>query len=170
MKIRPVLAASLAISAFLFVSSLACLVPSAQPGKADAYMAGQPFREPSADYCYPILSRKAVSLKTAPFLALDVLICSAILFLMYSGTLHAGFVIRRPLGVGASFDYAFILPLLIFFASLLCIKDALNIIYEYSARGREALVFLAVRLSAVLSLLLIGRNTLHNNLQRNWGH
>ena len=47
-------------------------------------------------------------------------------------------------------------PLLVFFASLLCIKDALNIVYEYSARGREALVFLAIRLSAVLSLLLMG--------------
>ena len=108
MKIKPALAASLAISAFLFVSSLACL-----------------FLQPDLEKLTPIwqvsllasilliiasyLFSRAVSLKTAPFLALDALICSAILFLMYSGILHAGFVIHRPLGVGASFDYSFIL-------------------------------------------------------------
>jgi phosphate transport system permease protein len=58
--------------------------------------------------------------------------------------------------VGASFDFAFIFPLLVFFASLLCTKDALNIAYGYTARGREALIFLAIKLSAVLSLLLLG--------------
>jgi len=155
MKTRPFLAASLVISAFLFVSSLACL-----------------FLQPDLEKLTPLwqiglfvsllliiasyMFSRAVSLKTAPFLALDVVICSAILSMMYFGTLHAGFVIRRPLGVGASFDYAFILSLLILFASILCIKDAFNIIYEYSARGREVLVFLAVKLSAVLSLLLLG--------------
>jgi phosphate transport system permease protein len=153
MLVKPALVASLAISAFLFVSSLACL-----------------FLQPDLEKLKPIwlvsllvsflliiasyLFSRAVSLKTAPFLVLDALICAAILILMYS--LHAGFVIHRPLGVGASFDYSFIFSFLIFFASLLCIKDALNIIYGYSARGREALVFLAVRLSAVLSLLLLG--------------
>ena len=80
----------------------------------------------------------------------------AVFFLSYSGALNPGFVIKRPLGIGASFDYAFILPLLVFFASLLCIKDALNIVYGYTARGREALVFLGIRMSAVLSLLLLG--------------
>lgn len=155
MKIKPAQAVSLAISAFLFVSSLAGLV----------------FR-PDLEKLTPIwlvsllvsilliiasyLFSRAVSLKTAPFLVLDVLICAAILFLIYSGTLHEGFIILRPLGVGASFDYSFILSLLIFFASMLCLKDTLNTIYGYSARGREALVFLAVRLSAVLSLLLLG--------------
>ncbi|MFA6372273.1 MAG: phosphate ABC transporter permease PstA [Methanothrix sp.] len=155
MKIKPALAASFAISAFLFVSSLAGI-----------------FLQPDLEKLTPLwqagllvsllliiasyLFSRTVSLKTAPLMALDVLISSAILSLMYFGTLHAGFVIRRPLGVGASFDYSFILPLLIFLASLLCIKDALNITYGYSARGREALVFLAIKLSAVLSLLLLG--------------
>lgn len=155
MKIKPTLAISLAISAFLFVSSLVCIF--LQPGLEKLKPIWQAGLLASilliiASY---LLSR-AVSPKTASFLALDALFCAAVLFLMYSSSFHAGFVIRRPLGVGASFDYSFILPLLIFFASLLCIKDALNIRYGYSARGREALVFLAVRLSAVLSLLLLG--------------
>ncbi|OYV07862.1 MAG: hypothetical protein CG444_41, partial [Methanosaeta sp. ASP1-2] len=130
MKIRLVLGASLAISVFLFVSSLACLVLQPNLEKLTPIWQASLF----ASLLLILLSysvSKAVSLKTAPFLALDIVICSVILFLVYSGTLHAGFVIRRPLGVGASFDYAFILPLLIFIASLLCIKDALNIIYEY---------------------------------------
>ena len=155
MKTRPVLWASLAISVFLFVTSLACLILQPNLEKLAPMWQASLFASLLLILASYSLS-KAVSLKTAPFLALDILICSAILFLMYSGILHAGFVIRRPLGVGASFDYAFILPLLIFFASLLCIKDALNIIYDYSARGREVLVFLAVKLSAVLSLLLLG--------------
>jgi phosphate transport system permease protein len=155
MKIKLTLAASLAISSFLFVSSLVCI-----------------FLQPNLEELTPIwlvslflnllliiasyLFSRAVSLRTAPFLALDVLICSFVLSLMYFGTLHAGFVIRRPFGVGASFDYSFILPLLILFISMLSIKDAFNIIYGYGARGRQAQVFMAVRLSAVLSLLLLG--------------
>jgi phosphate transport system permease protein len=155
MKIKPALAASLVISAFLFVSSIACLVLQPELEELAPIWQACILASPLLIVLSYLISR-AVSLKTVPFLALDVLICAAILFLMHSGTLHTGFVIRRPLGVGASFDYAFILPLLVFFASLLCIKDALNIFHGYSARGREALVFLAVKLSAVLSLLLLG--------------
>jgi phosphate transport system permease protein len=155
MRISPILAASFALSAFLFVSSITCLIL-------------QPDLErltPIWDACLIIcpllilvsyLITNAVSRKTAPFLLLDLLICVGICFLSYSGALQPGFVIHRPFGVGASFDYAFIFPLLVFFASLLCIKDALNIVYGYSARGREALIFLAIKLSAVLSLLLLG--------------
>jgi phosphate transport system permease protein len=102
------------------------------------------------------LASRTAYKKTAPLLALDILFCLGVLFLTFSGALHPGFAIKRPLGMAASFDYAFLLPLLVLLASLLCIKDALSIAYGYSARGREALVFLAIRLSAVLSLLLLG--------------
>ncbi len=155
MKIMPTLAASLAISAFLFVTSLAGLI--LQPDlEVLAFVWFVCLIVSLLLIIVSCLLSGAASLKSPTYLAVDILICSAILFLIYSGTLHAGFVIVRPLGMGASFDYAFILPLLTFFASLLCIKDALNIIYEFSARGREAMVFLAVKLSAVLSLLLLG--------------
>ncbi|MDD1751239.1 MAG: phosphate ABC transporter permease PstA [Methanothrix sp.] len=155
MKIKPAQAVSLAISAFLFITSLACLVLQPNLEKlTPIWLVGLLMSILLIIASY--LFSRAVSLKTAPFLTMDVLICAAILFLMYSGTIHAGFVIRRPFGLGASFDYSFILSLLILFASMLCLKDTLNIIYGYSARGREALVFLAVRLSAVLSLLLLG--------------
>jgi len=152
---RQALLGSIVISVFLFVSSLGCLIIQPDLERLAPLWQASLFASMLlivASYSFS----KAASLKTVPFLALDTLLCSAILYLAYSGILHEGFVIRRPLGVGASFDYSFILPLLIFFASLLCIKDAINILYDYRAKGREVLVFLAVRLSAVLSLLLLG--------------
>jgi phosphate transport system permease protein len=155
MRIKPTIMISLAISALLFVSSIACLI--IQP-ELEAI-------KPIWEICLLIsplliiasyLNSRAISKKNIRFLVLDLLICEAILFLAYSGVLNPGFAVKRPLGLAASFDYAFILPLLVFFASLLCIKDTLNIVYGFSARGRETLVFLAIRLSAVLSLLLLG--------------
>jgi phosphate transport system permease protein len=155
MKIKPALATSLAISAFLFVSSLAGLFLQPDPEKLAPIWLVSLFLNLLLIIVSYAFSR-AVSLKTASFLALDTLICSSILSMMYFRTLHSGFVIHRPMGLGASFDYSFILSLLILFASILCMKDAFNIIYRYSARGREAQVFLAVRLSALLSLILLG--------------
>ena len=155
MKIKPTLAASFAVSAFLFVSSIAGLILQPDLKMLKPIWEGGLLIGPFL-ILISYLNSRDISRKTASFLVLDLLICEAILFLAYSGVLHPGYAIKRPLGLAASFDYAFILPLLVFFASLLCIKDALNIVYGYSARGREALVFLAIRLSAVLSLLLLG--------------
>jgi phosphate transport system permease protein len=155
MKIKPALAASLLISALLLATSLFfLLLQSDLQGIVPFWQIGL-----AADVLLIIgsyIASSSRSMGSVPFLALDGVVCSAILFMVYSGIIHAEFVIRRPLGVGASFDYSFILPLLILVSSLLCTKDALNIIYGYSARGREALVFLAVRLSAVLSMILLG--------------
>ncbi|MGB7544998.1 MAG: phosphate ABC transporter permease PstA [Methanothrix sp.] len=155
MKVKPALAASLILSGMLFITALYSLLLQPEPkGMALFWQAGL-----AADMILIIgsyLFSRAASLKTVPFLALDAVICSAVLYLVYSGIIHAGLTIRRPMGMGASFDYTFFLPLLFLVCSLLCIKDALNIIYGYSARGREALVFLAVRMSAILSLLLLG--------------
>jgi len=155
MKIKPAIAASLLISGLLFVTSLVCLLLQPDPKSiATIWQIGL-----AADVLFIVgsfIASRSRGMKTVPFLALDVLICSAILLMVYSGAVNPEFVIRRPLGMGASFEYSFILPLLFFVSSLLCIKDALNIIYGYSARGREALVFLAIRLSAVLSMLLLG--------------
>ncbi len=155
MKFRPALGASYAISAFLFVSSLICLF--LQPELEGLRL----IWEASLIFC-PLLifgsylKGKAASLRTAPFLILDVLFCGAVFYLSYSGILNGDLIIKRPLGVGASFEYSFIFPLLVLLASLVCIKDALNIYYGYTARGREALVFLSIRMSAMLSIILLG--------------
>ena len=155
MKIKPALAASLLLSGMLFITALLSLLLQPDPGRLAIFWQGVL----AADMLLIIgsyLASRAASMKTAPFLILDMAISSAVIYLVYSGAIYAGFSLHKPLGLGASFDYTFLLPLLILICSLLCIKDALNIIYGYSARGREALVFLAVRMSAVLSLLLLG--------------
>ena len=155
MKIKPALAASLILSAMLFITALFSLLLQPDPERIRVFWQAAL----AADILLLIgsyLTSRAASIKTAPFLALDAVICAAVLFLIYSGAIHTGLAVSRPLGLGASFDYTFLLPLLILICSLLCIKDALNIIYGYSARGREALVFLAVRMSAILSMLLLG--------------
>ena len=155
MKIKPALAASLILSAMLFITALFSLLLQPDPERIRVFWQAAL----AADILLLIgsyLTSRAASIKTAPFLALDAVICAAVLFLIYSGAIHAGLAVSRPLGLGASFDYTFLLPLLILICSLLCIKDVLNIIYGYSARGREALVFLAVRMSAILSMLLLG--------------
>ena len=155
MMIKPALAASLILSAMLLITALFSLLLQPDPERIRVFWQAAL----AADILLLIgsyLTSRAASIKTAPFLALDAAICSAVLYLVYSGTIHAGLAVSRPLGLGASFDYTFLLPLLILICSLLSIKDALNIIYSYSARGREALVFLAVRMSAILSMLLLG--------------
>ncbi|HNX08625.1 MAG TPA: phosphate ABC transporter permease PstA [Methanothrix sp.] len=157
MKIRPTIIVSLCISAIIFISSLAALLLQPDIGQlASFWQAGLLIDVLLVIVSYLSSSAPKNPQKTAPFLVLDALICSGIIISIQNGILHSGFIIRRPLGVGASFDYSFILPLLFLIASMLLVKDALNIIYGYSARGREALVFLVVRLSAVLSLLLLG--------------
>jgi len=157
MKIRPTIIVSLCISAIIFISSLAALLLQPDIGQlASFWQAGLLIDVLLVIVSYLSSSAPKNPQKTAPFLVLDALICSGLIISIQNGILHSGFIIRKPLGVGASFDYSFILPLLFLIASMLLVKDALNIIYGYSARGREALVFLVVRLSAVLSLLLLG--------------
>jgi phosphate transport system permease protein len=155
MKIKPAPTLSLALSGFLFFTSVACLIVQPDPKMLLPLWQLSLVISPLLVIAAYLLNR-SYSRRSAAILLFDLAICAAILFLVHSGGLHPGFIIKRPLGVGASFSYSFVLPLLVFFASLLCIKDALNVIHGSNARGREALVFLAIRLSAVLSILLLG--------------
>ncbi|NMC10545.1 MAG: phosphate ABC transporter permease PstA [Methanothrix sp.] len=155
MKIKPAMAASFVLSAFLFVSSVVCLI--LQPDLR--WMA------PIWNACLladlllllgSYLTAKTKSHKAASILALDILFCLAIVLFTFTGAFNPGFALKKPLGVGATFGYSFVLPLLVLFASLLNIKDALNVVHGYGPKGREALVFLAIRLSAIFSILLLG--------------
>lgn len=157
MRIMPTIIGSFAVSVLLFITSISCMLLQPDIEKITPFWQAGLIIDILLIIASYLFSQSRTDLRrTGPFLALDVIICSCILFLMHSGVLHSGFIISRPLGVGASFDYSFILSLLFLISSMLLIKDALNIVYGYNARGREALVFLAVRLSAVLSLLLLG--------------
>lgn len=164
-KIRPALALSMALYALMFMSSIACL--ALQPDLSiitplwEAALAISTLTTIVSFWTARDLSgnrvlRNIVPRKKALLLAIDLLFSIAVLLLVFTGTLYPGFAIDRPLGMGASFDYSFILSGLVFVASVLGIKDAINILYGYSAKGREVLVFLAIRLSAVFALLILG--------------
>jgi len=155
MRMKAALVVSMAASAFMFVSSLVCLIlRPALDGIVPLWSAALLFS--MLLIFFSIWSTRSLPAKEAPAVAIDLLYSIAVLLLLYTGTFGPALVIKRPLGLGASFDYSFLLPALIFVAGIAGIKDAINILYGYSKRGTQVLVFLAIRLSAVLALLLLG--------------
>ncbi len=154
-KIRPTLAVSLALYALMFVSSVACLVFQPDLGTI-APVWETALLIATLATVISFWTAGNIPRNKAHLLAIGLLFSIAVLLLVFTGTLHPGFVIKRPLGMGVSLGYSFILSGLILVASILGIKDAINILYGYSAKGREVLVFLAIRLSAVLALLILG--------------
>jgi phosphate transport system permease protein len=147
MRWAPILA--IAVSTFMFFSSLACILAQPDPSML------APLWEASLLLSGAALLAGALKDKEVkrPFLLLDLLFLTALL--LFAAWLNPGFVIRPP-GLGASFGYSLILPVLVLLASLLVLKDAINLIYGYSQRGREVLVFLFIRLSAVFAMLILG--------------
>jgi phosphate transport system permease protein len=155
MRMSPALIVSMAASAFMFVSSLVCIIlrpdlSNMAPLWSAALLAS------TLMIVVSIWRTKSLHAKRTPAIALDLIYSIAVLLLVYTGTLGPTLVIKRPLGLGASFDYSFLLPALIFVAGIVGIKDSINILYGYSKRGTQVLVFLAIRLSAILALLLLG--------------
>ena len=155
MTVKPAYAASLVIPALTFVSAVSCLI---MPLDLRPIL---PFWEAALlIFALTVLTffaaAKSHPAKALPALAVDLLFLIAVFLLIYTGTLDPAFVIKRPLGLGASFGYGMVLPFLMLLASILTVKDLLNIHYAYSAKGREALVFTAIRLSAVVALLILG--------------
>lgn len=155
----PALAVSLLASTFLFISSAACLVLRPDLGLVAPLWGALILISALAIVVSNLtffLTARDRPLRGVPALAVDLLFSTGIFLMIFTGLLQSGFVVNRPLGVGASFGYNVILPFLVLVASCLGIKDSINILYGYSAKGREALVFLAIRVSAVLALLILG--------------
>lgn len=155
----PALAVSLLASMLLFITSAACLVLRPDLGLVVPLWGALLLISVLmivVSFLTFFLRALDRPLKSVPALAVDLLFSIGIFLLIFTGFLQPGFVVNRPLGVGASFGYGVILPFLVLVASFLGIKDSVNILYGYSAKGREALVFLAIRISAVLALLILG--------------
>lgn len=74
----------------------------------------------------------------------------------FGGLFSQNFTIVRPLSLGASFSYRFLLSLLALVAGVLGVKESLEAIYNYSQKGREVLIFAAIRLSAIIALFILG--------------
>ncbi len=155
MEVKPALAVSMAASAFMFISSIVCIL--LQPD----LMAVKPLWQAALSVSAFIIlvsafSRKNSSSDNLVSIAADSAFIIAIILLIFTGILRPDYVIDRPLGIGASFRYDFILPILVLVASILSLKDSINILYGNSQKAREELAFLAIRLSAIVALLILG--------------
>jgi phosphate transport system permease protein len=155
MRIKPALIVSMAASTFMFVSSLACLILRPDLGRI-APLWNAALLASVLTIVISLWSAKSLPASRTATIALDLVFYVGVLLLVYTGILGTTLVIKKPLGLGASFDCSFLLPALIFAAGIMGIKDSINILYSYSKRGKQVLVFLAIRLSAIISLLLLG--------------
>lgn len=155
MKIMPSLAISMAASALMLVSSIACLL--LQPDPRTIMPLWQSALLISAlMIAVSAFQGKNISAGRLPMLVIDLIFMVAIVLLAFTGLISPAYVISRPFGIGASFGYSLILPALVLLSGILGLKDSINILYGYSQKGRETLVFLAIRLSAVVALLILG--------------
>ncbi|HII06999.1 MAG TPA: phosphate ABC transporter permease PstA [Methanotrichaceae archaeon] len=162
-KIKPVPLASIVVALFLLISSLYyLLIQSEEIPLVPFWMGG-------LLVCTVLISASALALnrnaddrtrvvwtrgRFLP-LAADLVYFLAVFLLVFSGRIRPDLEFEF-LGLSAVFTYDLVLPFLVLLASFLVIKDSINLLYGYSTRGREVLVFSMVRLSAVFTLLLLG--------------
>jgi phosphate transport system permease protein len=155
MRITSALAVSMAASSIVFVSSIVYLIFQPAPGTiAPIWQAALSITV--ITIAASALLERNISPRRRLALAADLAFIMAVVILSAAGVLNSGYAIVRPLGIGASFSYSFILPVLMLAASILGFKDSINVLYGYSQKGREILVFMAIRLSAVFALTILG--------------
>jgi phosphate transport system permease protein len=155
MRVKPALIVTMAASAFMFVSSLVCIILRPSLGSI-APLWSAALLAVALTIVISLWSAKSLPASRTATIALDLVFYIGILLLVYTGILAPTLIIKKPLGLGASFDYSFLLPALIFVAGIVGLKDSINLLYSYSKRGKQVMVFLAIRLSAIISLLLLG--------------
>jgi phosphate transport system permease protein len=162
-KIRPAPLTSIVVALFLLISSLYYLIIQTEE------IPLVPFWEGGLLACLVLISASALALNREATdrtrvawtgsrflpLAADLVYFLAAFLLIFSGQIRPDLELQL-LGLSAVFTYDLVLPFLILLASFLVIKDSINLLYGYSTRGREVLVFSMVRLSAVFTLLLLG--------------
>jgi phosphate transport system permease protein len=157
MKIKPAIFISFIASAFLFISSLACII--LQPNLNFIMKPwGYALAVSALSIVVANLTTKELNLSTKSklIILIDLLIVTVISLMILTGEINTNNLVKSPFGLGASFGYGLILSTLILVSSILIAKDTMNTLYRYSKKGREALVFLAIRLSAVLALTILG--------------
>jgi phosphate transport system permease protein len=162
-KIKPAPLASIVFALFLLISSLYYLIIQSEE------IPLVPFWEGGILACLVLISASALALNQEATdrtrvawtgsrflpLAADLVYLLAAFLLIFSGQIRPDLELQL-LGLSAVFTYDLVLPFLVLLASFLVIKDSINLLYGYSTRGREVLVFSMVRLSAVFTLLLLG--------------
>jgi len=162
-KIKPAPLASIVVALFLLISSLYYLIIQSEEIPLVPFWVG------GLVVCIVLISASALALNRDATdrtrvawtrsrflpLAADLVYFLAAFLLIFSGRIRPDLEFEF-LGLSAVFTYDLVLPFLVLLASFLVIKDSINLLYGYSTRGREVLVFSMVRLSAVFTLLLLG--------------
>ena len=162
-KIKPAPLASIVVALFLLISSLYYLIIQTEE------ILLLPFWEGGLVACIVLISASAFALNRGAAdrtrvawtgsrflpLAADLVYFLGAFLLIFSGRIRPDLELQL-LGLSGVFTYDLVLPFLVLLASFLVIKDSINLLYGYSTRGREVLVFSMVRLSAVFTLLLLG--------------
>ncbi|MDD1741942.1 MAG: phosphate ABC transporter permease PstA [Methanotrichaceae archaeon] len=141
-------------SVFMFVSSLACIL--LQPNIKNIIPLWQ------AAIIITVISTsisvilyKNVPTNRAPWLAINILFDFALFFLIYNFQLNSDIIIRKPFGLSASADISFILAGLVLIAGIIGFKDSINIFYNFGSKAEEVIIFTAIRLTAIISLLIL---------------
>ncbi len=156
---KPALAISLALSAVMLVSSAAVIVADYTDLETISLFWEFMLLASAALLVVSFFSlegrEKVQNKKSLVILAADVAFLMAVFVLHFTGLLGRDLLIE-PEGIGAAFGYNLIYPLLVLASGFLVLKDSINLMYCYSQKGREVLVFLLIRLSAVVALLILG--------------
>ena len=155
MKTKVLAVLSLATAAFIFVSSIISLILHPTLNNiATIWQACLIIIVGSISLSAFIY--RNVPLDRLPWFAIDIVFDLAVFLMIFTGLLNPDSIIRKPFGMGASFDYNTILSMLILVAGILGFKDSINILYNFSAKGQEVIVFTAIKLTAVFALLILG--------------
>ncbi len=154
MRIPVLCALPLGLSVFMFLTSLGCLL--IQPDLSVMAPVWQWALLASA-VLLPLafIFRRCDSEHKLWLMLPTDLFLFLILALTFTGVLYPGYVLKIS-GLGASFSYNLIFSALVLLASVIVFRESINIIYCYSKKGQEILVFTAIRLSAVFAILLLG--------------
>jgi phosphate transport system permease protein len=156
LKPNPFLIVALAASSLLFVTSAACLLMQPDLGIIAPLWGGIILVSITFLAAFFLWSGNPRKVQPRAGTLLYLVMATVILLIILGGAFNPNFTVMRPLGLGASFSYRFLLSLLAIVAGVFGVTESLEAMYNYSQKGREVLIFTAIRLSAVIALLILG--------------
>ncbi|MCJ7445433.1 MAG: phosphate ABC transporter permease PstA [Methanotrichaceae archaeon] len=155
MKKKPLSLAAIISSIFICISSMACIL--IQPDMSNIIPLWQiAIIIMVASIFFSALLYRNVPNNRIPWLAIDIAFELSMFVFIYIFQLNPDFIIQKPFGLSASFDIGIIMPMLLLATGIIGFKDSINILYHFSAKAQEIMVFSAIKLTAILALLALG--------------
>ncbi|MBN1324593.1 MAG: phosphate ABC transporter permease PstA [Methanotrichaceae archaeon] len=141
--------AAIALGLVLFATSIAALLLS--PNLSPLSMAWEAILPLSAA---SIALAAAKAERRSAWTAMDLVFMLALACVIATGSINPDTVLTIE-ELGGSLGYQSALPLLVLLASMISVKDGINHLYHNSNKGREVLAFFTIRLSAVITILIL---------------